>query len=114
MQGLRLITRDDEVLYMCEIHIAWLTDRIVLYVEGGEKPLVVKVPGHNVDIIEAGVVEGGNLYYNDNADVSEIDEVYVDCEEDKVLVAKQNESVEFDWLGEGYEGPNFDDDVFGN
>lgn len=29
-QGLRLITRDDEVLYMCEIHVAWLIDRIVL------------------------------------------------------------------------------------
>ena len=99
---------------MCEIHIAWPTDRIVLYVEDGEKPLVVKVPGHNVDSIEAGVVEGGNLYYNDNANVSEIDEVYVDCEEDKVLVAKQNENVEFNWLGEGFEGPNFDDDVFGN
>ena len=99
---------------MCEIHIAWPTDRIVLYVEGGEKSLVVEVPGHNVDSIEAGVVEGGNLYYNDNANMSEIDEVYVDCEEDKVLVAKQNENVEFDWLGEGFEGPNFDDDVFGN
>lgn len=99
---------------MCEIHIAWPTDRIVLYVEGGEKSLVVEVPGHNVDSIEAGVVEGGNLYYNDNANMSEIDEVYVDCEEDKVLVAKQNESVEFDWLGEGYEGLNFDDDIFGN
>ena len=99
---------------MCEIHIAWPTDKIVLYVEGGEKPLVVEVPGHNVDSIEAGVVEGGNLYYNDNANVSEIDKVYVDCEEDKVLVAKQNESVEFDWLGEGFEGPNFDDNVFGN
>ena len=99
---------------MCEIHIAWPTDRIVLYVEGGEKSLVVEVPGHNVDSIEAGVVEGGNLYYNDNANMSEIDEMYVDCEEDKVLVAKQNENVEFDWLGEGFEGPNFDDDVFGN
>ena len=99
---------------MCEIHIAWPTDKIVLYVEGGEKSLVVEVPGHNVDSIEAGVVEGGNLYYNDNANMSEIDEMYVDCEEDKVLVAKQNENVEFDWLGEGFEGPNFDNDVFGN
>ena len=29
-------------------------------------------------------------------------------------VVEQNESVEFDWLEEGFEGPNFDDDVFGN
>ena len=62
---------------MCEIHVAWPTDRIVLYVNGGEKPLVVEVPRHNVDSIEARVVEGGNLYYNDNADVSEVDEVHV-------------------------------------
>ena len=35
-EGLRMITRDAKVLYMCEIHIAWPTDRLVLYVEGGE------------------------------------------------------------------------------
>ena len=38
-QGLRLITGDDEVLYMCELHVAWPIDRITLYVEGGVEPL---------------------------------------------------------------------------
>ena len=40
-QGLRLITRDEEILYMCELHAAWPTDRITLYVEGGVEPLQV-------------------------------------------------------------------------
>ena len=38
-QGLRLITGDDEVLYMSELHVAWPIDRITLYVEGGVEPL---------------------------------------------------------------------------
>uniref|UniRef100_A0A7N2L7Q2 PB1-like domain-containing protein n=1 Tax=Quercus lobata TaxID=97700 RepID=A0A7N2L7Q2_QUELO len=114
-QGLRLITGDDEVLYMCEIHVAWLIDRIVLYVEGSEKPLVVEILGQNVKGIEERVVEGDNLDYDDDANVSEVDEeVHVDGEGDKVLATKQNEGSEFDWLEEGFEGLDFDDDVFGN
>lgn len=80
-QGLRLMTRDDEVLYMSEIHVAWLINRIVLYVESGEEPLVVEIPGQNVKGIEEGVVEGDNLDYDDDANVSEVDEeVHVDGE----------------------------------
>ena len=41
--GLRLITEDDEVLYMCELHVAWLIDRITLYVESGVESLQVVV-----------------------------------------------------------------------
>ena len=40
-QGLKLINRDDNVVYMCEIYAAWPTDKITLYVEGGEEPLAV-------------------------------------------------------------------------
>ena len=40
-QGLRLINEDD-IVYMCEIHAAWLTDKITLYVEGGEEPLAIE------------------------------------------------------------------------
>ena len=40
--GLRLINGDDNVVYMCEIHATWLTDKITLYVEGGEEPLAVE------------------------------------------------------------------------
>ena len=41
-QGLRLINGDDDVVYFCEIHAAWPTDKITLYVEGGEEPLAVE------------------------------------------------------------------------
>ena len=51
---------------MCEIHIAWPTDRLVLYMEGGEQPLAVEVLGQNVNGMEGEVVEGGNVEYNDN------------------------------------------------
>ena len=38
-QGLRLINGDDDVVYMCEIYAARPTDKITLYVKGGEEPL---------------------------------------------------------------------------
>ena len=41
-QRLRLINGDDDVVYMCEIHAAWPTDKITLYVECGEEPLAVE------------------------------------------------------------------------
>ena len=40
--GLRLINGDDDVVYMCEIHATWPTDKITLYVEGGEELLAVE------------------------------------------------------------------------
>ena len=46
-QGLKLINRDDDVVYMCEIHAAWPTDKVTLYVEGDEEPLVVEQPFAN-------------------------------------------------------------------
>ena len=96
-KDLRLIFGDDEVLCMCEIHIAWATNRLALYVEGGEEPFAIEVLGQNVDGMEGEVVEGGNVEYNDNADVSEVDEeVNVDGEGDEVPEIEQNEGVDFD------------------
>ena len=40
-QELRLINGDDDVVYRCEIHAAWPTDKITPYVEGGEEPFAV-------------------------------------------------------------------------
>ena len=40
-QGLKLINGDNDVVYMCEIHAAWPTDKITLYVESGEESLAV-------------------------------------------------------------------------
>ena len=35
---------------MCEIHAAWLTDKITLYVEGGEEPFTVEQPLGNEEV----------------------------------------------------------------
>ena len=69
-QGLRLITEDKDVVYMCEIHAAWLTDRIKLYVEGVEEPFVVEELGQNAEVNE------GVVGQNDD-DVHEVREVVV-------------------------------------
>ena len=72
---------------------------MVLYVEGGEQPLAV---------------EGGNVEYEENGDVSDVDEeVNVGGEGDEVIETEQNDNVDFDWLEEGLERPDFNDDVFG-
>ena len=41
-KGLRLINGDDDVVYMCEIHVAWPIYKITLYVKGSEEPLAVE------------------------------------------------------------------------
>ncbi|KAL0008842.1 hypothetical protein SO802_010344 [Lithocarpus litseifolius] len=110
-KGLRKITRDAEVLYMCEIHIAWPINKLVLYVEGGEQPLAVEVLVQNVDGMEGEVVEGGNVEYEDNGDVSDVnEEVNMDGVGNEVLETKQKDNLDFDWLEEGLEGLDFNDD----
>ena len=93
-QGLKLINRDYDVVYMCEIHVAWPTDNVTLYVEGDEEPLVVEQPFANEEVANDDDVhemhEGGNVD------------------------AEGGSGQYFDWLEEGFKGPNFDDDVFGN
>ena len=36
---------------MCEIHAAWLTYKITLYVESGEEPLAVEQPFANEEVV---------------------------------------------------------------
>ena len=111
-QGLRLINEDDDVVYMCEIHAAWPTDKITLYVEGGEEPLAVEQSFGNEEVA------------NDDDDVHEVGESDNDVHEvgesdDDVHEVHEGGNVDaeggdIDWLEEGFEGPDFDDDVFGN
>ena len=49
-QGLRLINGDDDVVYMCEIHATWPTNKITLYVESGEEPLPIEQPFDNEEV----------------------------------------------------------------
>ena len=37
---------------MCEIHAAWPTGKITLYVEGGEEPLAVEQPFANEEVAD--------------------------------------------------------------
>ncbi|XP_065629274.1 uncharacterized protein LOC136067409 [Quercus suber] len=103
-QGLRLIDGDDDVVYMCEIHAAWPTNKITLYVEAGEEPLAVEQPFGNEEVA------------NDD-DVHEVGQ----NDDDDVVVLNEGGNVDAeggqsddDWLEEGFEGPDFNDDVFGN
>ena len=102
-QGLSLINEDDDVVYMCEIHAAGPTDKITLYVEGGEEPFAVEQPFANEEVA-------------DDDDVHEApqngDDVH-EMHEGGNVDAKEG-GQDFDWLEEGFEGLDFDDDVFGN
>ena len=82
---------------MCEIHAAWPTDKITLYVEGGEEPLAIEQPFGNEEVA------------NDD-DVHEVGESDDDVHEGGNVDA---EGGDIDWLKEGFKGPDFDDDVFG-
>ena len=82
------------MLYMCEIHAAWPTDRITLYVEGGEEPL--QVVGIEGNIANKGVVD-------DEGDKGVLGDV----------VGELNELMCYDWMNDGLEGVDFTDDIFG-
>ena len=82
-QGLRLITEDKDVVYMCEIHAAWLTDRIKLYVEGVEEPFVVVELGQNAEVNE------GVMGQNDD-DVHEVREGNVNAKGGDDVVDESN------------------------
>ena len=90
---------------MCEIHAAWPTDKITLYVEGGEEPLAVEQPFGNEEVANDDDVH--EMGQNDDDDVTVL-------HERGNVDAKGGGGEDFDWLEEGFEGPNFDDDVIGN
>ena len=96
-QDLRLITRDEKVLYMCEIHAAWPIDRITLYVESSEDQL--QVVGNEGDVDDESVV-------GDEGVIG--DEGVVDDENGEL-----NELVCYDWMNDGLERLDFTCDIFG-
>ena len=87
---------------MCKLHLEWPIDIIILYVESGYTTLAVELPkgfGGGVGDEEDG---DGQLE-------SDGDSVVVEEPHDAAAAVKE----EFDWLNEGLEGEDFDDDVFG-
>ena len=103
-QGLRLINEDDDVVYMCEIHVAWPTNKITLYVESGEEPLVVEQPFANKEVVIDNDVHEAPEHGDD------VHEMHGGGSVD----AEGGGGEDFDWLEEGFMGSDFDDDVFGN
>ena len=103
-QGLRLINGNDDVVYMCEIHAAWPTDKITLYVEGGEEPIAVEQSFDNKEVAND----------DDVHEVGQSDDDVHEVHEGGNVDAKGGGGQDFDWLEKGIEGPDFDDDVFGN
>ena len=71
-QGLRFINGDDDVVCICEIHAGWHTDKITLYVEGGEEPLTVEQPFGNEKV--ANDDEGHEVGQSDDDDVTVLHE----------------------------------------
>ena len=92
-QGLRLINEDDNVVYMCEIHAAWLIDKIKLYVESGEEPLAVEQPFANEEVVNDDDVHEAP---QNGDDVHEI-------HEGGSVDAKGGGGEDFDWLEKGFE-----------
>ena len=103
-QGLRLINEDDDVVYMCEIHVAWPTNKITLYVESSEEPLVVEQPFANKEVVIDNDVHEAPEHGDD------VHEMHGGGSVD----AEGGGGEDFDWLEEGFMGSDFDDDVFGN
>ena len=70
-QGLMVINGDDDVLNMCDIHVAWPLDRIILYVERGEEPLAIEEP---IVIEEVGGQDGDDEHEvgQNDGDVQEV------------------------------------------
>ena len=126
-QGLRLITGDDEVLYMCELHVVWPIDRITLYVEGGVEPLqVVGLDGVVGQSDFGGVVDEGDELEGDELESDELegdyfstgdelegDELNEGDEGDVFEGDELNELVCYDWMNDGLEGADFTDDILG-
>ena len=89
---------------MCEIHAAWPTDKITLYVEGGEEPLAVEQPFANEEVAND----------DDVHEVGQNDDDVHEMHEGGNVDAEGGGGQDFDWLEEGFEGPDFDDDEFQN
>jgi hypothetical protein len=118
-QGLRLVTGDDEVLYMCELHDAWPIDRITLYVEGGVEPLQVVGQSDFGGVVDEGdEVEGDWMSRDDELEGDELqgDELNEGDEgnvfDNAFKGDELNELVSYDWMNDGLKGADFANDIF--
>ena len=104
-QDLRLINDDAYVVSMCKLHAKWPIDAIILYMESGHAPHAVEVPR------AIGGGEDGDGQLESNGDSVVVEEPNGATTEPHGAATAIEE--EFDWLNEGLEGEDFDDDLFG-
>ena len=114
-QDLRLIQDDKDVLPMCKLNEGGPRDTIILYVESGHAPLAIEV----LDGVGQGVGAGGGVgAATRGAGVSVEGGVGATTEAPTGIAIGGDASVEveeeLDWLNEGLEGEDFDDDIFGS
>ena len=71
-QGLRLISLDDDVTYMCELHVEWPTKEITLYVELEVKPIAIEEPDQLVAVDPSWEMNDEDDNTNDDTDYEEL------------------------------------------
>ena len=103
---MKLINDDADVVSMCKLHAEWPIDTIILYMESDHAPFEVEVPRG------LGGGEDGGVGRGDDGDGQ------LENDDDSVMVEEPHGAAtaveeEFNWLNEGLEGEDFDDDVFG-
>ena len=96
--GLRLINEDNDVVYMCEIHATWPTDKITLYVEGGEESLAVEQPFANEEVVND----------DDMHEAPQNGDNVHEMHEEGSVDAEGRGGEDFDWLEEGFEGADLE------
>ena len=99
---------------MCKIHAAQHTNKITLYVKGGEEPLAVEQPFANEEVANDDEVHEVSQNGDDVHDGRLNDDDVHEMHEGGNVDVEGGGGQDFDWLEEGFEGPDFDDDVFGN
>ena len=71
-QGLRLISLNDDVTYMCELHVEWPTKEITLYVELEVKPIAIEEPDQLVAVDPSWEMNDEDDNTNDDTDYEEL------------------------------------------
>ncbi|XP_023919987.1 uncharacterized protein LOC112031528 [Quercus suber] len=89
-------------------------DKITLYVEGGEEPLAVEQPFANEEVVNDDDVHEAPQNGDDVHEIGQNDDDVHEMHEGGNVDAEGGGGQDFDWLEEGFEGLDFDDDVFGN
>ena len=71
-QGLRLINSDDDVTYMCELHVEWPANEITLYVEPEVEPIAIEELDQPVAVDQSWEMNDEDDNTDDDTDCEEV------------------------------------------